>query len=178
MTWGAFNELTTLTGYRAIMERSDHPVLIDLLRAIIEDERRHFAFYQAQARMRLRRSTRARRVARWAMEHLWAPVGTGVRPQEETDFVVVSLFGDYRGGLLLAELDAILRQLPGFDDAKLLQDARVAALRRLPPDKARGLATPTALARAGIHRVPPRPKLDAPPSTRQGTSLRQVLDPA
>ena len=27
MTWGAINELTTLTGYHALIRRSDHPVL-------------------------------------------------------------------------------------------------------------------------------------------------------
>src|SRR5215207_9256135 len=27
MTWGAINELTTLTGYQALIRRSDHPVL-------------------------------------------------------------------------------------------------------------------------------------------------------
>ena len=31
------------------------------------------------------------------MEQLWAIVGTGVRPQAETDFVVVELFGDGEG---------------------------------------------------------------------------------
>jgi hypothetical protein len=31
------------------------------------------------------------------MEHLWAIVGTGVRPQTETDFVVLQLFGDEGG---------------------------------------------------------------------------------
>ena len=38
--------------------------------------------------MRLARSRQARTIARWAMEHLWAPVGTGVRPQAETDHVM------------------------------------------------------------------------------------------
>ena len=32
MTWGAVNELTTLTGYYALIRRSDHPVLHQLLR--------------------------------------------------------------------------------------------------------------------------------------------------
>lgn len=50
MMWGAVNELTTLTGYYALIRRSDHPVLHQLLRKVIQDERRHFAFYRAQAK--------------------------------------------------------------------------------------------------------------------------------
>jgi len=130
MTWGAVNELTTLSSYRRIIETTEHPVLVDLLTRIIKDERRHFAFYRAQARMRLARSPRARRVTRWAMEHLWAPVGTGVRPQEETDFVVVSLFGD-EGGLASArEMDATIAELPGFGGSHFLERALHEALDR------------------------------------------------
>ena len=56
MMWGAVNELTTLTGYHALIRRCDHPVLHQLLRKVIQDERRHFAFYRAQAKARLQRS--------------------------------------------------------------------------------------------------------------------------
>src|SRR2546423_14430401 len=42
---GAINELATLTGYTALIRKSNHPVLSDLLSRIIKDERRHFAFY-------------------------------------------------------------------------------------------------------------------------------------
>src|SRR5215470_17419155 len=56
MTWGAANELTTLTSYHRLIAKTEHPQLIQLLQAITKDERRHFAFYRAQARMRLARS--------------------------------------------------------------------------------------------------------------------------
>ena len=45
LTIGAINELATLTGYGALIRKSRHPVLTDLLSRIIKDERRHFAFY-------------------------------------------------------------------------------------------------------------------------------------
>ena len=85
MTWGAVNE-GTLTGYHRIIAQTEHPVLIQLLQAVIKDERRHFAFYRAQARMRLARSRQARTITRWAMEHLWAPSGpaSGPRPRPTT----------------------------------------------------------------------------------------------
>jgi hypothetical protein len=59
-----------------------------------QDERRHFAFYRAQARLRLQRSAAARRLTRWTLEHIWTPVGTGVRPRGETDFGVAYLLTD------------------------------------------------------------------------------------
>jgi rubrerythrin len=131
MTWGAVNELGTLTGYHRIIARTEHPILVQLLQAIIKDERRHFAFYRAQARMRLARSRQARAITRWALEHLWAPVGTGVRPQTETDFVIHAIFGDTDGMVAVREMEATLGELPGLADVHVLSDAVVAAGRRL-----------------------------------------------
>ena len=53
MTWGAANELSTLTSYHRLIAKTEHPELVNLLNAIIKDERRHFAFYRTQARLRL-----------------------------------------------------------------------------------------------------------------------------
>ncbi|MGH2641350.1 MAG: ferritin-like domain-containing protein [Actinomycetota bacterium] len=131
MTWGAVNELGTLTGYHRIIARTQHPVLIQLLQAIIKDERRHFAFYRAQARMRLARSRQARTITRWALEHLWAPVGTGVRPQAETDFVIHHLFGDADGTVAVKEMEETLRELPGLEGSRFLSDALAGAAARL-----------------------------------------------
>jgi rubrerythrin len=131
MTWGAVNELGTLTGYHRIIAKTEHPVLIQLLQAVIKDERRHFAFYRAQARMRLARSPQARTITRWALEHLWAPVGTGVRPQSETDFVIHSLFGDADGMVAVKEMEATLGELPGLERSRFLTDALEGAAARL-----------------------------------------------
>lgn len=152
MTWGAMNELSAINSYQAMIEKSDNPVLCDILRRIIKDERRHFAFYRAQARLRLARSPRARRLARWAMERLWAPVGTGLRPQEESDFALVSLFGDRAGLDRLRRVDATIAELPGFADATLAQDARLRSLERLPRHRIPQMASDWALAHAGVHR--------------------------
>jgi rubrerythrin len=149
MTWGAVNELSTLTAYNLIIEKTQHPVLIDLLKRIVKDERRHFAFYRAQARMRLARSARARRFTRWAMEHLWAPVGTGVRPQRETDFVTAYLFGDEAGTAKAREMDAFIGELPGFEGTRLYSKAQREAVRRLArAGEAPHMATPVAALRA------------------------------
>jgi rubrerythrin len=131
MTWGAVNELSTLNGYHRLIATTRHPVLVDLLERIIKDERRHFAFYRAQARMRLAASRQARKVTRWAMKHLWAPVGTGVRPQSETDFVVSYLFGDDDGLGAAREMDRTIQELPGMAGVRLAEIARDAALSRM-----------------------------------------------
>ncbi len=160
MTWGAVNELSTLTGYQAIIAQTEHPVLQDILARVIKDERRHFAFYRAQARLRLERSPKARRLTRFAMERLWAPVGTGVRPQEETDFVIVSLFGDFDGAKRMESMDATIREWAGFEDAHLFRNARLDTLRRMSPRRAAALASDAALERAGIHRDRPAAATD------------------
>ena len=130
MTWGAANELTTLTAYHRLIAKTEHPELVRMLQAIIKDERRHFAFYRAQARARLARREGARRMTRWAMEHLWAPVGTGVRPQAETDFVVSYLFGDAAGIDAVGQMQRTMAELPGLAGTRFLTEATRAAVAR------------------------------------------------
>lgn len=130
MTWGAVNELSTLTAYHRLIERTDHPVMADLLRRIIKDERRHYAFYRAQAALRLARSPMARSATRWALEHLWAPVGTGVRPQAETDAVIAELFGGPAGEAAVREMDETIATLPGMAGLRLFADATARSLAR------------------------------------------------
>jgi hypothetical protein len=137
MTWGAVNELSTLTAYRRLIATTEHPVLVDLLTRIIKDERRHFAFYRAQARLRLHRSPGATRMVRWVMDHLWAPVGTGVRPQRETDFVIAWLFGGEDGKAAAEEMDDIIGDLPGFAGSRLAVGSRAVAIRRVGRDRDR-----------------------------------------
>lgn len=133
MAWGALNEYSTLTAYHRLIAKTQHPVMIDLLGLVIKDERRHYAFYRNQARLRLERSSQARKVTRWAMDHVWAPVGTGVRPQAETDFVVAYLMGDEEGMRTAAAMDAEYSKLPGLEGLTLVQDATRAAVERIGP---------------------------------------------
>jgi hypothetical protein len=130
MTWGAANELSTLTSYHRLIANTQNPILIQLLQAVIKDERRHFAFYRSQARMRLARSKQARSITRWAMQHLWAPVGTGVRPQVETDHVVLSLFGDADGVVATKEMQSTMAELPGLAGTTFFVDASRASAGR------------------------------------------------
>jgi len=123
MTWGAMNELSTLNGYHRLIATTRHPILRQLLGRIVKDERRHYAFYYNQARARLDGNPRAQKLVRWALDRLWAPVGTGVRPQAETDAVILSLFGDEDGAAAVLEMEAELSKLPGLSGMRLLRRA-------------------------------------------------------
>ena len=120
MTWGAINELTTLTGYRRLMAVSGHPVLVELLSRIVRDESRHFFFYFRQAERRLARPATAR-ITRVLIERFWAPVGTGVQPKEETRFLASYLFSGSAGRAAARRVDATIRSLPGLADVPLLE---------------------------------------------------------
>ncbi|HLM27373.1 MAG TPA: ferritin-like domain-containing protein [Thermoleophilaceae bacterium] len=123
MTWGAINELTTLTGYHALIRRSEHPVLEQMLRRVIQDERRHFAFYRAQGRARLEAAPRrTRRLVRRVFENFWTPVGAGVKSAEEVDSLLLYLFGyDQRGREMLREIDETVSEIPGLEGLRLLE---------------------------------------------------------
>jgi hypothetical protein len=132
MTWGAINELTTLTGYYQLMRRSSHPVLHQMLRRVIQDERRHFAFYRAQAKARMEGNRAAGRMVRRALQAFWTPVGAGVKTQEETDALGLYLLGDgsEEGAEAARGIDATISDLPGLEGLSLIQDYLEAAQRR------------------------------------------------
>lgn len=131
MTWGAINELSTLRGYERLADDTAHPVLADLLSRIIRDEKRHYSFYRVEAERRLGASAAARRMTRFALEKLWAVVGTGIRPQSETDFVFDHLFGDEEGLRRARDADATIHSLPGLDGLHLFERSRGKAAARL-----------------------------------------------
>jgi hypothetical protein len=131
MMWGAVNELTTLTGYYALIRRSDHPVLHQLLRKVIQDERRHVAFYRAQAKARIQRSRVARKLVRLTLRALWTPVGAGVKSEEEVDALALYLFGDsFEGREQIRGIDETIAAVPGLEGLTLLEDYLDAAERR------------------------------------------------
>jgi len=120
MTWGAINELTTLTGYRRLAQVSPHPVLADLLDRIVLDESRHFFFYYRQAEIRMQRRAPAR-IARILVDRFWAPVGSGVQPDEELRFLATYLFAGPEGRAAARKVDDTIRRLPGFETVQLLE---------------------------------------------------------
>jgi Fatty acid desaturase len=114
MTFGAINELSTLTGYQALAQRTGHPLLRTVLSRIVKDERRHFAFYFNQARRRLCHPI-ARTMTTMIVRHFWTPVGSRVRTDADMRRVCAYLFGDRHGARRLAEHDSMIARLPGLE---------------------------------------------------------------
>jgi len=114
MTWGAVNEWTTQAGYARLAAKADHPVLAELLRRIMRQEGRHIDFYAGQAKSRLGDSRAAQRLTRAALGRLWAPVGSGVMPGDETRFLVGHLFADDTGLATARRIDRQIDRLPGL----------------------------------------------------------------
>ena len=130
LTIGAINELSTLTGYGALIRKSRHPVLADLLSRIIKDERRHFAFYYNSAKEWLSDNVGAQRLDRFMIDRIWVPVGQGVKTQEEVDALGLYLFDDEQGEAELKALDEKIGKLPGMAGVKLMSRALEGARQR------------------------------------------------
>jgi hypothetical protein len=123
MTFGAINEWSTHAGYARLAAVENHPVLTELLTRIMRQETRHVAFYVTQARMRLHRSAKARRLTRFALRAFWSPVGSSVMPEAETQHLLGFLLGGEAGGRILAKLDERVDKLPGLAGLRLMTRA-------------------------------------------------------
>jgi hypothetical protein len=125
MTWGAANELLTMTGYRLLARRSGDPVLADLLQRIAAQESRHYAFYRLQAEWRLADSRLARRVLAWVMRRSWTPVGVGdgFKRPDEFDRVLRFLADDGRGQQAAVQMDGAIGRLPGCAGLRIFERA-------------------------------------------------------
>lgn len=123
MAWGAVNEWTTQSGYARLAAKAQHPVLSELLRRIMRQEGRHIDFYTAEARRRLEASPRAQRLTRIVLRRFWAPVGSGVMPDQDVRFLASHLFGDDDGLEAARRVDRQIDRLPGLTGLHLLEGA-------------------------------------------------------
>jgi hypothetical protein len=123
LTWGAINEWTTQAGYARLTERANHATLRELLKRIMKQEGGHIDFYASEASRRLGESPRAQKLTRFALKHLWRPVGSGVMPKEEVGFLVNYLFDGPVGADVAARIDRRVDRLPGQEHLHLLENA-------------------------------------------------------
>ena len=114
LTWGAISELTTLEAYGVLARRTNHPLLAELLRRLAKDERRHFAFYYSKAREQLKHRS-AQRLTRFVIKHFWLPVGGGVKPDGEVQWIAKFVLGDTPGAAVASRIDATIGKLPGLE---------------------------------------------------------------
>jgi len=129
LTWGAINELTTHSGYRLLLERTENPVLAVLLRRVMRDESRHFAFYYHEAGKRLAEPG-AQRLTRFLLERFWGPVGSSVKSADDVAFITAYLFAGPKGESAVEHIEQTIRRLPGLDWFDLLGRARKSAVTR------------------------------------------------
>lgn len=120
MAWGAVNELTTLRFYQQIRARTGNEFLRELLRDLIAQEALHYSFYRASAVERLAGNRRAQRITRFALGHLWSPVGVGLRSRTDARYLLQSLFADTPDTII--RMDGAIRSIPGLESLHLLGD--------------------------------------------------------
>jgi hypothetical protein len=90
----------------------------------MRQEGRQIDFYTTQARQRLALSIAAQRTTRLALQRYWHPVGTGVRPKAEVDFVIAYLFSGPAGQAAAARIDRNIARLPGLGGVALVAGTR------------------------------------------------------
>lgn len=123
MTFGAIHEMEAAQGYRRLLKLADHPVLTQILNAVIREESAHNQFYWSVAKLELKKNEFARKLARFVVERFWAPVGQGSLAQERTEYVIGALFGDLDSlEVIDTKVTKRVRQLPGFDGITKITD--------------------------------------------------------
>jgi hypothetical protein len=128
MAWGAVNELTTLRFYSVLRSTSSNELLRAILRDVIAQEALHYAFYRRVAIERLEGNPRGQRIVRWVLQHLWSPVGLGLRTRADAERLMLGLFADRPDQV--AQMDGQINRIPGLAGLDLvrrtLTDARAA----------------------------------------------------
>lgn len=121
MVWGAINEITAMQSYRRLGELAGHPVLKTLLAGIVQEESIHSSFYWHVARVKLAEAKFSRDLARFIISQFWTPVGQGAKAEEETNYVVATLFQGPTGvELFQRKVESRIARLPGFNGFKEL----------------------------------------------------------
>ena len=116
MSIGAIHEMCTAQAYRRMDELANHPVLSQILNGIVREESFHTHFYWSVAKLELRNSDLAQRIARFVIRTFYRPVGQGSLHKSRTEYAIRTLFGSDDG---LDRLDKTVTQraqtLPGLE---------------------------------------------------------------
>ncbi len=100
-----------------------------ILRRLAKDERRHFSFYYNKARTELQ-SRNAQRLTKFILQRFWMPVGEGVKPDSEVEWIGHYVLGDAPGGEVAERIDQTIARLPGMTWFRGLSETREASLKR------------------------------------------------
>jgi hypothetical protein len=136
LTYGAISELSTLEGYGVMSRRTQNPILAEVVRRLAKDERRHFAFYYNKAWLILA-PRNAQRLTNFVIRHFWLPVGGGVKPDGEVNWILSFLLGDPEAAEIATRIDQTIARLPGLEWFDRLSRSRNEALQGLAEEDAR-----------------------------------------
>jgi len=115
MFWGSLQECLTTQAYEELARDTQNPVLAELCKRIAKQERRHFAYYFNQAKEKLEGRRFAQRMTRWIAKKFYAPVGGGVKTDEEGARLVAQLFPGDRILDVMSYIEKRMAQLPGME---------------------------------------------------------------
>jgi len=130
LTYGAISELSTLEGYGVLARRTNNPVLAQVVNRLAKDERRHFSFYYNKAKLELQHP-HAQRLASFVIRKFWLPVGGGVKPEGEVNWVLSFILGDSQGAEIAKRIDTTIAKLPGMQWFDRLTRSREDAIAKL-----------------------------------------------
>jgi rubrerythrin len=114
MFWGALQECLTTQAYEEVIRTTQNPVLAEMFKRIAKQERRHFAYYFGQARERLADNPRNQRFCKYIVKRFYAPVGGGVKDENEAARLVAQLFPGERIFEVMGYIERRIGQLPGM----------------------------------------------------------------
>jgi rubrerythrin len=134
MFWGALQECLTTQAYEELAKNTQNPVLAELCKRIAKQERRHFAYYFGQARKKLEGQSQAQKVTRWIAKKFYAPVGGGVKTDEEGARLVAQLFPGDKIFEVMSYIEKRMAQLPGMDGLDCCTRWAAKVQHMLPPE--------------------------------------------
>jgi rubrerythrin len=134
MFWGSLQECLTTQAYEEIARTTQNPVLAEMCRRIAKQERRHFAYYYNQAKDKLAGQRFAQRFVRWIANKFYAPVGGGVKTDEEGARLVAQLFPNDRIFEVMGYVEKKMALLPGMEGLECATRWAARVQPMLPPE--------------------------------------------
>jgi rubrerythrin len=129
LTYGAISELSTLEGYGVLAARTANPILAEILKRLARDERRHYSFYYNKACIELAPRA-AQRLTTFIIKHFWLPVGGGVKPDHEVDWILDYMLSGNEGLQVARRIDQTIAKLPGLEWFDRMEYSRQECMRR------------------------------------------------
>lgn len=121
-TLGAAAEYLAMVTYTELGKRTDEPAVASLLRDIVRQEARHFAFLLATAQQRGQRlSPRQGRLARRALDALWEPIGVPSLGRAAWDDLFAPWIAEPQFNARLRMMDRVVDSIPHLGGMRLIE---------------------------------------------------------